>query len=81
MLARQRAEQFSNVVGFRVRQAGCGFVEQQQMWLLHQQHTNLEKLFLPVRKQPRRALAVRSQPQQLQHFINPIPLLAAEFRP
>ena len=48
MLAFQREEQLSRARGFFVCHAGHGFVKQKQLGVLHQQHADLQPLFLAM---------------------------------
>ena len=81
VLACQGPEKLGGILGLRVRHPGGGFIQQQQMRILDQQHTDLEELFLPVRQKPGAAVAFTGQPQQDQHLINTIALFAVEFGP
>lgn len=45
------------------------------MGVLHQQHADFQKLFLPVRQQSRAAIPLGAQAQQRQHFVDAVALL------
>ncbi|MNC84295.1 hypothetical protein D3C75_1387770 [compost metagenome] len=60
MLARQSTKQLGGVFGFGVGHASGGFIEQQQMRFLHQQHADFQKLLLPVGQQPGLAVSLRA---------------------
>ncbi len=51
------------------------------MRVLHQQHADLQKLLLSVGKQSGTAIALTAKPQQNQHLVNAVALLAAERGP
>ncbi|MNP63920.1 hypothetical protein D3C76_1593700 [compost metagenome] len=81
MLAGQALEQLGGKFGFGVGHARYGLVKQQQLRVLHQQHADLEELFLSVGQQARRTIDRSSQANGVQHLGDAIFLLAAEPRP
>ena len=58
MFAGQGLEEFAGTFGFVVGHTGHRFVEQQQLGFLHQQHADLQPLFLAVREQAGGALGL-----------------------
>ena len=52
VLALEAHEQFGSALGLVVGHAGDGFVQQQQLRVLHQQHADFQPLFLAVGEQP-----------------------------
>jgi hypothetical protein len=65
-------EQFAGAFRFLVGHAGHGFVEEQQLRLLHQQHADLQPLLLAVRKQAGQAVGVSTEADRLQRFGNAV---------
>ncbi|MNH76804.1 hypothetical protein D3C73_290880 [compost metagenome] len=80
MLSRQRLEQFSGELGFCIGHARHRLIEQEQLRVLHQQHADLEKLLLTMREQPGLTIDRGGQANRLQHFADPVLLLATEAR-
>ena len=62
MLARERQQQLRGSLGLLRRHAGDRLVHEQQLRLLHQQHADLEPLFLAVRQRARHRRAAAARP-------------------
>ena len=79
MFALQGQKQFSRAFGFMVRHAGHRFIQQQQFWVLHQQHADLQPLLLAVAQIARQPGHTVSQVNGVQHFRQPVALGRVQF--
>lgn len=78
VLALEGEQEFGGFFGFGVGHAGHGFVQQQELGLLRQQHADFQPLLLPVREQAGFALALLTQADQPQQLVDAVALLTGE---
>ncbi|KAG1244726.1 hypothetical protein G6F65_021638 [Rhizopus arrhizus] len=80
MPSAQFVQQFAGAFGLGVGHARHGFVQQQQLGFLHQQHADLQPLLLAMRQQAGGPPHLGPQPDQVQRFADLVGLFAGQPR-
>src|SRR6202044_3525938 len=57
---------------FHIRHAGHRLIDQEELWILRQQHADLEPLLLAVRQAAGKAVAHRSEASGRQNFVDAV---------
>src|SRR3569623_1367547 len=73
-------QQLRRALGLLMRHAGDGFVHQQRLGLLHEQHADLQPLLLAVRQFGGARMTLRSEHDRVQYRIDTVALLARHAR-